>query len=104
MNNIFKQNSLNAIVFKLQLINPTEKPQSSYCSAMPWNTGAISLCYNWPKSNWRTYLNKMLYIQYFSSCNCFSQQWEPESSYYSAMPWATNLQFYNVIASSKVDE
>ena len=34
MNKIFKQNSLNAIVFKLELIYSTEKTQSSYCSAM----------------------------------------------------------------------
>ena len=43
-------------------------------------------------------------MQYFSSYSWFTQQWEPENSYYTAMPWATCLQFYNVIAKLKEDE
>ena len=43
-------------------------------------------------------------MQYFSTYNWFTQQWEPENSYYTAMPWATRLQFYYIIANSKVDE
>ena len=43
-------------------------------------------------------------MQYFSSYNWFTQQWEPENNYYTAMSWATHLQFYNVIANSKADE
>ena len=41
-------------------------------------------------------------MQYFSSFNWFTQQWEPENSYCSAMPWATGLQFYYVIAGPKI--
>ena len=39
MKNIFKENTLNAIVFKLQLIHPTGEPESSYDSGVPWHTG-----------------------------------------------------------------
>ena len=39
-------------------------------------------------------------MQSFSSYNGFTQQWKPQSSYYSAMQWATGLQFYYVIADS----
>ena len=43
-------------------------------------------------------------MQHFSSYKWFTQQWEPKSSYYSAMPWATGLKFYYVIADPKVAE
>ena len=43
-------------------------------------------------------------MQYFSSNNWFTQQWKPQSSYYSAMQRTTDLQFYNAIADPKVGE
>ena len=43
-------------------------------------------------------------MQYFSTYNWFTQQWEPQSSYCSAMPWATGLQFHYLIADPKVGE
>ena len=43
-------------------------------------------------------------MQKFSSYNWFTQQWKPENTYYIAIPWATQRQFYNVIANTKVDE
>ena len=43
-------------------------------------------------------------MQKFSSYKWFTQQWEPESSYCSAMPWLTGLQFHCVTADAKVGE
>ena len=43
-------------------------------------------------------------MQWFLSYKRFTQQWEPQSSYFSAMEWATVLQFYYVIADQKVGE
>ena len=43
-------------------------------------------------------------MQYFWSYKWFTQQLVPENSYYSAMPWATGLKFYYVIADPKVAE
>ena len=40
-------------------------------------------------------------MQYFSSYKWFSVEQELQSSYYSAMQWATGLEFYYVIAASK---
>ena len=52
----------------------------------------------------KTYLNKILQMQSFSSYKQFTQQWKLQSSYYSAIQWATGLQFYYVIADPKVAE
>ena len=60
---------------------------------------------------WATGL-QLHYIMYYISYgnvivfkfHWFTQQWEPRSAYCSAMQWATRLQFYYVIANSKVDE
>ena len=38
----------------------------------------------------------------FSSSNWFTKQWEPESSYYSAMQGAKCPWFYYLIADPKV--
>ena len=64
MNNILKQNTLTAIVFKVQLINL--KPPSSYCSAMEWATG-LQLYYFIadPKVGEQHILRK------YSKCNIF---------------------------------
>ena len=43
-------------------------------------------------------------MQYFTSYNWFTQQWEPQIRYCSAMQWATGLQFYYAIAEPKVGE
>ena len=43
-------------------------------------------------------------MQYFSSYNWFTLKQEPQSSYCSAMQWATGLQLYYVKADSKVGE
>ena len=48
--------------------------------------------------------NKILQMQYFSSYSWFTQQWEPESNYFSAMQWAACLQFQYVITYPKSDE
>ena len=40
-------------------------------------------------------------MQQFSSYNWFTQQWEPQSSFCSAIQWPTGLQFYYVIADLK---
>ena len=43
-------------------------------------------------------------MQWFSSNNWFIQQRKPQSSYYSAMQWATGLHVYYVKADPKVGE
>ena len=43
-------------------------------------------------------------MQKFSSYNWFIQQWEPQSSYSSAMHWAAGLQLYYVKAETKLAE
>ena len=43
-------------------------------------------------------------MQYFSSYNWFTQQWELQSSFYSAMQWATGLELHYVIADPKIGE
>ena len=43
-------------------------------------------------------------MQSFSSYNWFTQQRKPQSSYYSAIQWATGLQLYYVIADQNVSE
>ena len=46
----------------------------------------------------------------YSKCNSFlsynwlTQQWEPQSSYFEAMPWATCLLFHYVMTDPKVGE
>ena len=40
-------------------------------------------------------------MQQFSSYNWFTQQWKSQSSFCSAMQWATGLQFYYVVADLK---
>ena len=41
-------------------------------------------------------------MQQLSSYNWLTQQWEPESSYSSAMQWAIGLQFHYAIGAWKV--
>ena len=43
-------------------------------------------------------------MEKFSSYKQFTQQWEPQSSYYSAMERATSLEFHYVIADPKIGE
>ena len=43
-------------------------------------------------------------MQYFSSYKWFTEEWESENTYRSAMQWGTGLQFYYVIVDPKVGE
>ena len=43
-------------------------------------------------------------MHYFSNYNWFTQQCELQSSYYSAMQWATGLELHYVIANSEIGE
>ena len=70
MNNTFAQNSLNAIVFKLQVIllmmEVSEKSKSSYYSLSYWDRHpSYSPCCSYGKTTWIPYLTK------WSKCNTF---------------------------------
>ena len=43
-------------------------------------------------------------MQWFSNDKWFTQHWELQSSYYSAMQWVTGLELHYVIADPKIGE